>query len=47
LHEANARRTTDGIYDPWVQRSYEVLAKLKPARYAKAEIGEDYVPVLR
>jgi TolA-binding protein len=47
LHEANAHRTTDGIYDPWVQRSYEVLAKLKPARYAKAEIGEDYVPVLR
>ena len=47
LHEANARRTSEGIYDPWVQRSFEALAKLKPARYAKAEIGEDYVPALR
>ncbi len=47
LHEANAQRTGDGVYDEWVQRSFDVLAKLKPARYAKAEIGEDYVPSIR
>jgi hypothetical protein len=47
LHETNAQRTGTGIYDEWVQRSFEVLAKLKPARYAKAEIGEDYAPKLR
>lgn len=47
LHETNASRTGDGVYDEWVQRSFDVLAKLKPARYAKAEISEDYVPTLR
>ena len=47
LHETNAQRTGDGVYDAWVQRSFDVLAKLKPARYAKTEISEDYVPTLR
>ena len=46
LHEANAQRTADGIYDEWVQRSFDELARLKPARYAKAEVSEDYVPNL-
>jgi TolA-binding protein len=46
LHETNAARTGDGVYDAWVQRSFDVLAKLKPARYAKTEISEDYVPTL-
>ncbi len=47
LHETNAARTGDGVYDEWVQRSFDVLAKLKPARYAKAEIGEEYVQAIR
>jgi hypothetical protein len=47
LHETNAQRTGDGVYDQWVQRSFDVLAKLKPARYAKTEISEDYVPKLQ
>ncbi|HEY5809824.1 MAG TPA: tetratricopeptide repeat protein [Povalibacter sp.] len=47
LHETNASRTGDGVYDEWVQRSFDVLAKLKPARYAKTEIGEDYVQQIR
>ncbi len=47
LHETNAHRTGDGVYDEWVQRSFDVLAKLKPARYGKAEKSEDYVPTLR
>jgi TolA-binding protein len=46
LHETNARRAADGIYDESVQKSFEVLAKLKPARYAKTEISEDYVPAM-
>jgi len=47
LHEVNAQRASTGIYDESVRRSFEVLAKLKPARYAKAEISEEYVPTLR
>jgi cellulose synthase operon protein C len=47
LHETNARRTGDGVYDEWVRRSFEVLAKLKPGRYAKAEISEDHASTLR
>lgn len=47
LHQANTRRASEGIYDDWVRKSFEVLAKLMPARYAKGEIGEDYVPTMR
>lgn len=47
LHQANTRRASEGVYDDWVRKSYEVLAKLMPARYAKGEIGEDYVPTIR
>lgn len=47
LHETNAQRTGNGVYDEWVQHSFDVLAKLKPARYAKAEMGEEYVPSIR
>jgi TolA-binding protein len=47
LHEANAQRVKDGVYDEWVQRSFDALAKLVPGRYARAEISEDYVPSIR
>lgn len=47
LHEANAKRTSEGIYDESVRKSFDVLAKLKPARYAKSEMGEEYVSGLR
>jgi len=47
LDQANAKRAGEGIYDESVQKSFDVLAKLMPARYAKGEIGEDYVPTLR
>jgi cellulose synthase operon protein C len=47
LHETNAQRTGEGVYDEWVQRSFDVLAQLEPARYAKAEVSEDYVPTLQ
>lgn len=42
IHEANTARTREGVYDEWVRKSFDVLAKLKPARYAKAEIGADF-----
>lgn len=47
LHESNARRAGEGVYDEWVQRSFDVLAKLVPARYARSEIGEDYASSLQ
>ena len=40
LFEINAKRTTQGLYDPWVKSSLAELAKLKPVRYAKAERGD-------
>ncbi|HEY7378609.1 MAG TPA: hypothetical protein VH542_08010, partial [Steroidobacteraceae bacterium] len=47
IHEANIARANEGVYDEWVRKSFDALAKLKPARYAKAEIGADYVKELR
>lgn len=43
LHEANARRAAEGIYDEWVQRSFAELARLMPVRWGKAEVGDEYV----
>lgn len=47
LYEANTRRAGDGLYDEAVKKSFEALAKLVPARYAKSEVGEDHVAALR
>jgi TolA-binding protein len=47
LHETNAGRASEGVYDEWVQRSFDVLAKLVPGRYARSEISEEYVPTIR
>jgi TolA-binding protein len=47
LHETNAARTTQGIYDEWVRKSFTALAELSPGRYAKAEIGETFVEAIR
>ena len=46
LYEANASRAAEGVYDEWVQKSFEALAQLVPARYAKAERSEDVVTAL-
>ncbi len=37
IHQANVQRTAKGIYDHWVKRSFDELAKLLPARYKKTE----------
>jgi tetratricopeptide (TPR) repeat protein len=47
VHEVNARRTADGVYDEWVRRSLESLGELLPVRYAKHEVGEQIVTALR
>jgi TolA-binding protein len=47
LHEVNAARTAEGIYDEWVRKSLAALAELLPVRYAKPEIGETVVAALR
>lgn len=43
LYMTNTDRAADGVYDEWVQKSFERLAGLMPARYAKVERSEDVV----
>jgi tetratricopeptide (TPR) repeat protein len=45
-HELNTVRAKDGMYDEWVQKSFKVLAELKPARYGKTELTQDVVTSL-
>lgn len=47
IHELNAARTSEGVYDEFVQRSLAQLAELLPVRYAKTELGESYVAALQ
>ncbi|MGI9262778.1 MAG: tetratricopeptide repeat protein [Woeseiaceae bacterium] len=46
LFETNAARAADGVWDIWVERSFNELATLMPARYAKVERSEDVVMAL-
>jgi len=46
LYKANVNRAPDGVYDEWVKRSFDRLAGLMPARYAKSERTEDAVTAL-
>jgi len=46
LYKANADRAPEGVYDTWVRQSFERLAGLMPARYAKEERSEDVVTAL-
>jgi len=43
IHLINATRAAQGIYDDSVRASFGALAKLKPARFGKAEENEDLV----
>ncbi|MFQ6005414.1 MAG: tol-pal system YbgF family protein [Woeseia sp.] len=43
LFRANTDRAADGVYDEWVKKSFEAMASLVPARYAKLERSEDVV----
>ena len=46
LYVANTSRAADGVYDEWVRKSFDRLAGLMPARYAKEERSEDVVTSL-
>ena len=46
LFETNAARTGDGVWDEWVEKSFDELASLMPARYAKTELSENVVTAL-
>ncbi len=47
LHETNARRVTEGIYDKWVKSSFTALGELRPARYDKVERREGVIDAIR
>lgn len=47
LHEVNARRAADGIYDKWVKSSFKALGELRPVRYGKAERSEGVIDAIR
>ncbi len=43
IHEQNAQRSWDGIYDEWVRNSFESLRSLLPGRYNKPELNAGIV----
>jgi tetratricopeptide (TPR) repeat protein len=45
LHALNAARSRQGLFDRWIQGSFQALAELKPARYARSESGFPDQPV--
>ena len=47
IHEVNAQRVTNGIYDQWVKNSLVELSKLRPVRYAKVEKSEATIDAIR
>ena len=47
VHELNAARAKEGLYDEWIRKSFAALAELKPARYGKTEVTEDVVAKLQ
>jgi TolA-binding protein len=47
LHEVNAKRASEGIYDQWVKNSFNALKEMRPVRYGKSERGEAVVNEIR
>jgi TolA-binding protein len=47
LHEVNARRATQGVYDQWVKDSFAALRELRPVRYGKSEVTEGAIDAIR
>jgi tetratricopeptide (TPR) repeat protein len=46
IHELNAKRAQEGVYDDSVRLSFTALAELKPARYGKTELSASWIPTL-
>ena len=47
IHEQNASRAWNGLYDEWVKNSFKELRRLLPGRYAKDELPMGGVNVLQ
>jgi len=47
LHEVNAKRASESIYDEWVRSSFKALAELRPVRYGKNERSEGTIDAIR
>jgi hypothetical protein len=47
LHETNVARIDSGMYDAWIEKSVQELARLVPGKYAKQERSTQYVTSLR
>jgi len=47
LHELNARRAAEGLYDQWVKASFDALRELRPVRYGKNERSEGVIDAIR
>jgi len=43
LHEINMRRSWEGAWDPWIEKSFTELSRLMPARFDKPEVEIAYV----
>jgi len=43
IHEDNVELLAVGVYNAWVQKSFDKLAILMPGRYAKSEISDGFV----
>lgn len=46
IHEKNMELLARGIYNDWIEKSIDQLGRILPARYAKAEVSEDYVEAI-
>lgn len=40
IHTTNTNRASNGTYDSWVKKSFQILREMLPARYAKNEKSE-------
>lgn len=47
LHQTNAARTRDALYDEWIKNSFAALAELMPGQYQKTEQMVRYVEQIR
>lgn len=47
IHQTNAGRAKEQLYDRWIRSSYASLAKLMPGQYAKPERVKGYVDQIR
>lgn len=47
IHQTNAGRSRDGLYDQWIRHSFAALAELMPGQYAKQERVAQYVDPAR